>query len=272
MRRDTMTPHNILGRSGSSTNGDCRRWTHGTWLGVLALVLAALALAGCGTGGASQSQVSQHSDTAAGTAAQSTAAQRTGTPAATAVPTLGGSTATDDIPPGRQIAEGGGGPLTYTFREEWRKARSEAQKWRDEAYLIAAVGDFVNDDGVPSSWSLNFIDRAAADAVLVVEIDPWGKVTGTREVTGDEVTSFVSQYTNRIPYSIIDSDHAVGLGKAALASRYDLDKTKDPRIGLNYSSLDGSGPYWVYTIFYESNAEYVSAQVDALTGDVTSLH
>ena len=156
--------------------------------------------------------------------------------------------------------------------EWWREARFGLAASVIGPYLIAAVGDFVNDDGVPSSWSLNFIDRAAADAVLVVEIDPWGKVTGTREVTGDEVTSFVSQYTNRIPYSIIDSAHAVGLGKAALASRYDLDKTKDPRIGLNYSSLDGSGPYWVYTIFYESNAEYVSAQVDALTGDVTSLH
>jgi hypothetical protein len=126
----------------------------------------------------------------------------------------------------------------------------------------------VNDEGVPSSWSLVFIDRPDADAVLLLDIDPWGKVTQTREVTGDGVGSFVGQHTRPIPYDIIDSDEAVGLGKAALASRYDLSETKDPRIGLGFSVIDGSGPSWGYSLFNTSTAEYVSAQIDALTGEV----
>jgi hypothetical protein len=73
-----------------------------------------------------------------------------------------------------------------------------------------------------------------------------------------------------MPYAIIDSDTAVGLGKTALASRYDLAKTKDPRIGLNFSLVDGSGPFWTYTLFDESTATYVSVQIDALTGEVTA--
>jgi len=84
---------------------------------------------------------------------------------------------------------------------------------RNEAYLIAAVGDFVNDDGGSEQLVTQLIDRAAADAVLVVEIDPWGKVTGTREVTGDEVTSFVSQYTNRIPTPSSTATTPSGLAK-----------------------------------------------------------
>jgi hypothetical protein len=85
------------------------------------------------------------------------------------------------------------------------------------ADLITATGDYVNDDGLPNSWSLKFIDSPDAGAVLLVDIDPWGKVTQTRQVTGDGVISFVDHYTRQIPYAIIDSDTAVGLGKAALA-------------------------------------------------------
>lgn len=73
--------------------------------------------------------------------------------------------------------------------------------------------------------------------MFLVEIDPWGNVTQTREVTGDGVSSFVGQYAKPIPYEVIDSDAAV--------------------------------PYWVYTLFDESTADYVSAQIDALTSEVT---
>ena len=179
-----------------------------------------------------------------------------------------GSAVAGQIPPGREIAESGGGPTQYTFREEWRRALATAQKWRGGAYLITATGDMMNDDGVPSSWRLLFIDKAAADALLMVDLDPWGKVTSQRELTGSEVGSFVNAYTKAIPYDVMDSDKVVGVGKEALAARYDLAKTKDPRVGLNYSVIDGSGPYWVYTLFYTSNAEYVTARMDALTGKV----
>ena len=176
---------------------------------------------------------------------------------------------TGDIPAGRSFAEGGGGPQSYTFREEWRRALAEARSWRSGAYLISAAGSFVNDDGVPSEWTFAFIDLPVPDEVLVIQIDPWGKITASHKVSGGDITSFVSQYTNRIPYEVIDSDTAVGLGKAALAAGYNLDKTKDPRIGLNFSLTDGSGPYWTYTLFYTSTAAYVTAKIHAITSAVT---
>ncbi|MDP2183017.1 MAG: hypothetical protein Q8K99_10675 [Actinomycetota bacterium] len=177
---------------------------------------------------------------------------------------------TDQIPPGREIAEGGGGPLSYTFREEWRRALAEAESWTAGAYLISASGDMINNEGVPSYWSMNFLNPDAS-AVLIVTIDPWGEVTETREVTGDSLKSFVTEYTKPIPYDVIDSDEVVVKGSLTLGAEYDLVKTKDPRVGLNFSVLDGSGPYWQYTLFYTSSAEYVSAQMNALTGEAKIL-
>ena len=250
----------VLSFDGSSIQGDSRHSTPGIWAGVLALAFATVALAGCASGAATGSAASQ-----------GPAATKSGALVGTAAPSATDQTLNDDIPPGRGIAEGGGGPLSYTFREEWRRARAEAQKWRGGAYLITATGDYVNDDGLPNSWSLKFIDSPDADAVLLVDIDPWGKVTQTRQVTGGGVVSFVGQYTQRMPYDIIDSDKAGELGKAALAAKYNLAKTKEPSLGLNFSELDGSGPYWTYTLFYESTAEYVSVHVHAVTSAVTPV-
>lgn len=178
------------------------------------------------------------------------------------------SAAASQIPAGRSIAEGGGGPLTYTFREEWRRALGTAVAWRAGAYLVTAVGDQVNDDGVPSSWRFTFADKAAPDAVLLVDVDPWGKVTGRREVSGSGATGLVGSSTKPMPYAVIDSDAAVTAGKKSLGAAHDLAKTKDPRIGLNFSPTDGSGPYWVYTLFDESTADYLDARMDALTGEM----
>jgi hypothetical protein len=173
------------------------------------------------------------------------------------------------IPPGRAIPEGGGGPLSYTFREEWRRALAQAQQWRSGAYLISANGQYVNDDGEPNYWVMVFIEKANPEVVLRMEIDPWGKVTRTEEITGDGIISFVNQYTKPIPYAIIDSDTAVQIGKPALGAQYNLDKTKEPSLTLNFSRTDGSGPYWTYMLFYNSTAEYVSAKVNALTSEVS---
>lgn len=173
-----------------------------------------------------------------------------------------------EIPPGREIAEGGGGPVQYTFREEWRRALAGATTWRAGATLIEASGDQVNNEGIPSSWRLVFMDEADKTTVLFVYMDPWGTVTEKREVTGDEVGSFITGYTKPVPYDIIDSDKAVALGSEAIAAKYDLAKTRDPRLGLGYSVVDGSGPWWYYSLFYTSSAEYVSANVNALTGEI----
>ena len=174
----------------------------------------------------------------------------------------------DDIPPGRAIPEGGGGPNSYTFREEWRRARTAAQTWRPGAQLVSATGQYVNDDGEPNSWLVVFFDSGKLDTVLTIDIDPWGAITDREEVSGGDVLSFVNQYTKAIPYGIIDSDRAVQIGKADLATRYNLDKTKEPSLSLNFSRTDGSGPYWTYMVFYNSTAEYVSSRINALTGEV----
>ena len=252
----------MLGPSGSLAVRPTTRRRASRWVGILVLALAGAAMTGCSSGGATPGSTSAGPSDASGASSAASAGTATAAPATP-------GTAAGDIPPGREIAEGGGGPVQYTFREEWRKARAEAQKWRSGAYLISATGFFINDEGVPSSWNLKFIDRAAADAVLLIEIDPWGKVTWPREITGQEVSSFVNEFTKPIPYAIIDSDQAVSLGKAELGARYPLAKTKEPSLSLNFSRVDGSGPVWTYMLFYNSTAEYVSAHMDALTGEVT---
>lgn len=171
-----------------------------------------------------------------------------------------------DIPPGREIAEGGGGPLTYTFREAWRRALPEARRWREGAYLIAVVGNYINSDGVPSDWRFTFVDSDAPDAGLFVYMDSWGTVTETEEITGDALESNVSPYDSAIPTDVIDTDQVVSIATELLGSRYDLNDTKDPRVALGFSPRDGSGPYWAYTVFYTSTAEYVSTRLDARTG------
>jgi hypothetical protein len=247
-----MTHHKAPGTHRYSARGDSGRTFSS--VRVLAVIgLAAVLATGCGSSGPTKAPTGSRGASAAASAA---------TPIAT------GQALSQDVPPGREIAEGGGGPVSYTFREEWRRALAEAQKWRSGAYLIKGVGNLVNDDGVPNYWALAFIDKAEADAVLRVEIDPWGKVTKTQEVTGSGVISFVDQYTKRIPYDVIDSDEAVALGKAALATHYDLVKTKDPLLSLSSDALTGGALRWTYMLFYESTAEYVSAQIDAVTGEV----
>ena len=132
----------------------------GMWVWALVSVLAVLALAGCVSGG---------------DAPLGTVGAKDGAAVGKDAPGTAGQTPDQEIPPGRAISEGGGGPAQYTFREEWRRALAQAQKWRSGAYLIAAAGEMINDEGVPSRWSLDFIDKADADAVFKVEVDPWAR-------------------------------------------------------------------------------------------------
>lgn len=218
----------------------------------LALVLS-VAIAGCGAGSGAGSGAGN---------GQTSGPQAAGGTGAIA----GTSDAASKIPAGREISEGGGGPVQYTFRETWRRSLSTAQEWHEGAYLITVVGDMVNDEGVPSSWRLTFADTVSP-GVLLVDMDSWGKVTERREVTGVEAANLVGKYVVPIPFDVIDSDAAVSAGTKALAARRDLAKTKDPRIALRHSSVDGSGPYWDYTRFDTSAAEYVTARLMARTGE-----
>ncbi len=180
-------------------------------------------------------------------------------------PATSGQPLSGDIPPGHEIAEGGGGPAQYTFREEWRRALAAAQGWRSGAYLIHATGEQVNDEGVAEWWMMTFTDRPDSDAVLRVEIDPWGGITKSEEFTGDDTASFVDEYTARIPFAVIDSDQAVAAGRAALAERYNLLKTKDPRLAIG--TLNNGVADWGFMLFYSPSAEYVTAHLDALSGE-----
>jgi len=175
----------------------------------------------------------------------------------------------DLIPAGTEIAEGGGGPIQYTFREEWRRALPEAQKWRIGAYLISAVGDYINNEGVPSEWRFSFISDRDPGELLFVYMDPWGKITRTEELADDEMMANVSEYDKPMAYEVIDSDVAVRIATDQLGERYNLADTKDPRISLGWSAIDGSGPYWEYSLFDNATATYIFAQIDALTGEVT---
>lgn len=175
----------------------------------------------------------------------------------------------DLIPPGREIGPLGA-PSAYTFREEWRRALPEAQKWRIGAYLISAVGNQVNDEGVPSDWRFTFISDRDPDALLFIYMDPWGQVSSTEEVTENR-GSHVSEYDRPMEYEVIDSDRAVSIAKQALADDYDFADTKDPRLNLGWSVIDGSGPYWEFNIFHKPTASYLYVQIDALTGEVTRV-
>ena len=244
--------------------------------GALALVVGLGLVAGCGdSGGGSGEETGTSSATSAGeatatsaTADEATAAEGTGSgedgTASSSAPVNPA-----DIPPGREIAEGGGGPIQYTFREEWRRALAEAQAWREGAYLYEALGRYVNDEGVPSEWRMSFVagPAAEADAVLIVTIDPWGQVTETEEMT-ESLSSHVSEFDQPVPVEVLDSDEAVTLGRAALGSMYDLGKAQDPYVAIGLSELDGTGPFWRYGFFYPPSAEYYLARLDAVTGEV----
>jgi len=191
-------------------------------------------------------------------------------PSAATTPGSSSTVSVSEIPPGRAISDGGG-PAQYTFREEWRRALAAARQWRSGAYLINASGNQVNDQGVPSYWIMAFIDKAAADAVFRIEIDPWGKVTRTNEITGSSVTSFVDEFTTRIPYDVIDSDQVVTVAAAALGAKYDLAKTSDPAVAIGSTAVSGGELRWTYMLLYSPTADYVSVAVDPTSGEITPL-
>jgi hypothetical protein len=172
------------------------------------------------------------------------------------------------IPPGSSFVEGGGGPSSYTFREEWRRALASAQQWRQGAYLVTASGDNVNSDGVPSEWSLRFVDAIPTDEILVVGIDPWGQITSKVGIDTRKVTDQLQPGDGRIPEGILDSDAAIRLGHAALSSA-GSDTTGTTRLLLSFDR-DGSGPYW-RVVVEQPGGGIATASVNALTGQARVL-
>jgi hypothetical protein len=172
------------------------------------------------------------------------------------------------IPPGRSFAEGGGGPLSYTFREEWRRASEVAKQWRSGAFLVTASGRDVNDEGVPSSWTMMFVDAIPTDEILFVTIDPWGKVTKKETIKTAERTDQLQPGDDRIPFGILDSDMAVAKGKAALAAGA-APVGGNARLLLSFAR-DDTGPYWNYVV-EAPNSRLATARINARTGETKML-
>jgi hypothetical protein len=170
------------------------------------------------------------------------------------------------IPPGRSFVEGGGGPRSYTFREEWRKALLVAQQWRRGAFLVTASGQYVNSDGVPSVWQVKFVDAIPADKILMIEIDPWGNVTSKREVDTSKVTDLLQPGDARIPFGVMDSDAAVTICRKALEAVNKAAATGNASMRLECRA-DKTGPWWICAIEVPGD-KYVTARVHALTGQV----
>jgi hypothetical protein len=227
-------------------------------LGLLAVVLAGtLALAaGCGgsTSGAGSGPAAPGSQ-AATTTAPGTGGQPAGDGPVVVTP--------DSIPDGRTIS--GEGNPEYTFLSLWKMALVDAFKWKPDAYLASASGDFVNNDGVPSEWMMVFRTREAGGKDFRIRIDPWGKITQSEETAPDDTLG-----TRAVMPTIIDSDEAVAKALPALSAKVSPAQTKDPRLGLGFKS--DAGPSWRYIVLDATTGNYVTVTLDANTGAVVSVN
>ena len=215
----------------------------GTVVALATLALAVVLAAGCGgskasAGSGSANQGSQAEPTSA---ASGTGAQRPVDGPVVIVP--------QSIPDGRTIS--GEGNPSYTFRSLWKIALAEALKWKPDAYLVSASGDFVNNDGVPSEWMMVFRTHAPGGKDFRIWIDPWGKITRSEETASDSTLG-----TQAVMPTLIDSDEAVAAALPALSKTVAPEKTKDPKLGLGFK--DGAGPYWYYIVLETSNGNYVT--------------
>jgi hypothetical protein len=219
----------------------------------LAGVLALIALSGCSGGSGS------------GVAAGSKDAT-VNAPLGVGAPSTGVEGLYTQIPAGTAFAEGG--VTRYTFREEWRRALADAQKWNVDAYLVRATGDGVDASGVPAAWRLDFADAAVGQSVLSLTIDATGKVTASTETTGAAAKSVLGKRAARIPPNIMDSDRAAKFGRQALGLTA-ASTTTDPRLILAFDPLDGTGPDWTFSVLDPATGKRASARIDAITGAVS---
>jgi len=182
--------------------------------------------------------------------------------------------AINDIADGKAFSEGGS-PPEYTFKTLWKKALTGAQKWHQDAYLVMANSEYINNDGIPSCWYLVFLSPSDELRRLDMEIDPWGKVIYQKisECGGDEekLRRYRVAYGNTpVPANIIDSDVVVQTAIPAASAQFKMEKTKDPRAILSWDD-ELNKFIWDYMFFYISTAEYCSVNIDAQTGEVIEV-
>lgn len=156
---------------------------------------------------------------------------------------------------------------SYTFREEWRRAIPVAWKqWDDAAYLVQAFGSYMNDEGVPSEWTMHFRTPANSD-IGTLKIDSWGTVTEWR-VMPDRSPNAGSA-ARAVPPSIIDSDEAVAIGTARLA-KYPRTSLTDPQLQLLWAE-SGTGIRWYYVVYHAKSSSFISVEIDAQSSKVVGL-
>lgn len=206
-------------------------------------------------------------------------ASRRGSPAAKQQASTGNVVNGVPLPTLGTIAEGkamsaGGAPPEYTFKTLWKKALRAAQKWHGDAYLVRAVGQYINNQGVPSYWFLTFLSPADHLYRLDMEIDPWGNVSKENIWKGGsqaELRQFRVVYGDTpVPANIVDSDWVVEQAVPAASAQFPLNKTKDPAAVINWDK-ETNKSVWSYIFLYRSTAQYCGVDLDAQTGKVIKV-
>ena len=150
------------------------------------------------------------------------------------------------------------GRPVYGFLEEWRRATQTARTWDAGAFLVQAFAVGVNDQGVPSRWTL-FFRRPSDTAYLTVTMDPWGTVTDTHTLPSGAKPTW-----RAISRTILDSGEVATLGAKRFA---DLRQAALSRQQLQLLwAADGSGMQWVYVVYDADSHTFLGEVMDARTG------
>jgi len=163
------------------------------------------------------------------------------------------------IPKGRTYTTSTEGHPSYTFREIWRRAIVEAQKWDPDAFLVQAFARDMNSEGVPSEWTLYFA-RQSDGAYQIAKMDPWGNVTSTQTFASGAKSSW-----HAVPIGVIDSDTVAKLGTQRFI---DLNASGFSRqqVQLDWAT---SQPVirWSYIVLDGSSHKFLGEVMNALTGE-----
>ncbi|HOJ33007.1 MAG TPA: hypothetical protein PK975_05560 [Candidatus Hydrogenedentes bacterium] len=175
----------------------------------------------------------------------------------------------EDIPDGRDVSVGGA-PPEYTFRSLWKRALVGAQQWEPDAYLVYACGEYLNDQGVPSSWTIVFCSRKAKKAWLCLTIDPWGKISDTSKGTGSppgvlEYASEALAAARPVPADLLDSDMLSKRAMKAVEERFGIASPWDPKTIVLWDK-NQSRAVWIYRFRTAKGDAFKELRFDARTG------
>lgn len=174
-----------------------------------------------------------------------------------------------DIPDGKDVSVGGA-PPEYTFRTLWKKALTDAQQWEPDAYLVYACGEFLNDRGVPSSWTMLFCSSKAKDRWFCLTIDPWGKISETSKGAGSppgalEYAAGALAAPGPIPADLLDSDTLAKLARKAAEDRFGIASPWDPTAIVLWDE-SRTQAVWIYRFRRAKGAAFQELRFEARSG------